>query len=50
MKTGHEDLKEYERGTTTFLGEVGHWHATEIGGRQWIKVPASECPAVRKGD
>jgi len=44
---GHAGLKDYERGTTRFLGETGHWHALPNGGRRWIKGPASACQVKR---
>ncbi len=43
----HSALKDYERGTQTWVGQVGHWHATEDGrGRAWIKGAVTECPYV----
>ena len=45
--TGHEGLKEYERGTRKFLNEVGHWHA-DGERRTWIRGPVAECPNIRR--
>ena len=43
----HAGLKDYERGTQTWVGQVGHWHATEDGrGRAWVKGAVTECPYV----
>ncbi len=49
----HEDLYDYERGTQTFLGELGHWHAVpnshgETAGRQWVKGRVEDCRAVKE--
>jgi hypothetical protein len=44
----HEGLKDYERGTTTWIGQVGHWHVIENGGRRWIKGPVTACPDLRR--
>ena len=48
VRTGHEGLAEHERGTKRWLKEIGHWHATEIGGRRWVKGPVASCELVRK--
>ena len=42
----HRGLKDYERGTVTWLRQVGHWHVTPKGGRRWIKGPVNACPDV----
>jgi hypothetical protein len=44
----HAGLAPYERGTVKWIGEVGHWHVTEVNGRRWIKGPVVSCPDVRR--
>ena len=45
----HKGLKDYERGTQTWIGQVGHWHVTDGGkGRRWIRGPVSECSEVKR--
>lgn len=43
----HAALKDYERGTKTWLRQIGHWHVTPQGGRRWIKGSVGECPDVQ---
>jgi hypothetical protein len=48
----HAALQPYERGTTRFLGETGHWHAVwsphgEHTGRQWVRGRVEACPIVK---
>lgn len=44
----HEGLKEYERGTKTWIGQIGHWHVINKGaGRRWVKGPVTECNGKR---
>ena len=52
-QTMHEALFDYERGTQTFLGELGHWHAVPnshgaTAGRQWVKGRVEDCQAVKR--
>jgi ribosomal protein L36 len=52
-QTMHEALFDYERGTQTFLGELGHWHAVpnshgERAGRMWVKGRVEDCQAVKR--
>ena len=42
----HAALKDYERGTQTWLRQTGHWHVTYKGGRRWVKGPVDACPDV----
>jgi hypothetical protein len=49
----HAGLYDYERGTQTFLGELGHWHAVpnshgETAGRQWVKGRVEDCQAAKE--
>ena len=49
----HKALYDYERGTQTFLGELGHWHAVpnshgERAGRTWVKGRVEDCQAVKE--
>ena len=51
-QTPHKALYPYERGTQTFLGELGHWHASptshgERAGRTWVKGQVQDCQAVK---
>ena len=48
VPVGHAGLAEHERGTTRWIGEVGHWHSTETGGRQWVKGPVASCDLVKR--
>jgi hypothetical protein len=49
----HTALQPYERGTTRFLGETGHWHAVwsphgPHTGRQWVRGRVEDCKAVQQ--
>lgn len=44
----HAGLKDYERGTQTWIRQVGHWHVTDIGGRRWVPGPVTQCPDVAR--
>ncbi len=50
--TPHDALYPYERGTQTFLGELGHWHAAptshgERAGRMWVKGRVQDCQVAK---
>ena len=45
LMSEHEGLAPYERGTQKWIGQIGHWHVTDINGRRWIKGPVSDCAA-----
>ena len=42
----HTGLKDYERGTQTWIGQVGHWHVIGKDRRRWIKGSVADCPEV----
>ncbi len=49
----HEALYDYERGTQTFLGELGHWHAEpnshgKRAGRKWVKGRVQDCQDLKQ--
>jgi hypothetical protein len=43
VPVGHAGLAPHERGTTRWIGQTGHWHSTEIGGRRWVPGPVAAC-------